>query len=58
MADNKDKQDGRDRSQVSGNENYEVDYLAKTLGASAEQVREAIKAVGNDRKKLEEYLKK
>ncbi len=58
MADDKNKQDGRDRSQVSANENYEVEYLAKTLGASPEEVREAINAVGNNREALEEYLRK
>ncbi|WP_432709861.1 DUF3606 domain-containing protein [Pedobacter sp.] len=57
MADNKNFQDGRDRSKVSGNEDYELSYLQKKLGVSREQVREAIKAVGNSREKVEEYLK-
>ncbi len=58
MADNKNIQDGRDRSQVNGNEDYEVQHVAKTLGVSTEQVKEAISAVGNSREKIEEYLKK
>ncbi len=58
MADNKNIQDGRDRSQVSGNEDYEVEYVAKSLGVSTDQVRAAISAVGNSREKIEEYLKK
>jgi hypothetical protein len=58
MSDDKNKQDARDRNQVAGNEDYEIQYIADKLGVSAEQVREAIKAVGNDRQKIEEYLTK
>ncbi len=58
MADNKNIQDGRDRSQVSGSEDYEVQYVAKTLGVSTEKVKEAISAVGNSREAIEKYLKK
>ncbi|MEJ7692506.1 DUF3606 domain-containing protein [Daejeonella sp.] len=58
MADNKNVQDGRDRSQVNGNEDYEVQYIAKTLGVSTDQIKEAISAVGNSREKIEEYFKK
>jgi hypothetical protein len=58
MSDDKNKQDGRDRSQVAGNEDYEINYMAEKLGVTAERVREAIKAVGNDRQKIEEYLSK
>jgi hypothetical protein len=56
MSDDKNKQDARDRNQVAGNEDYEVDYLADKLNVSKERVKEAIKAVGNDRQKVEEYL--
>ncbi|MES3018733.1 MAG: DUF3606 domain-containing protein [Bacteroidota bacterium] len=58
MADNKNIQDGRDRAQVSGSEDYEVQYIAKTMGVSTDQVKEAIAAVGNSREKVQEYLKK
>lgn len=58
MADNKNVQDGRDRSQVNGNEDYEVQYIAKTLGVSTDRIKEAISVVGNSREKIEEYLKK
>ncbi|WP_432713193.1 DUF3606 domain-containing protein [Pedobacter sp.] len=58
MADNKNIQDGRDRSKVDGNEDYELSYLQEKLGVSREQVKDAIKAVGNSRDKVEEYLKK
>ncbi len=58
MADDKNKQDNRDRNQVAGNEDYEVRYLAEKLKVSPDTVREAIKAVGNHRTKLEAYLTK
>ncbi|MGN7785821.1 DUF3606 domain-containing protein [Niabella sp. 22666] len=56
MTDDKTKNDARDRNQVAGGEDYEVDYIAKKHGVSREQVEEAIKAVGNERDKVEEYL--
>jgi len=57
MSDNKSKKDGRDRSQVSGSEDYEVQYFKDKMNVSAEEVKEAIRETGsNDRKKLEEYL--
>lgn len=56
MSDNKDLQDYRDRQRVSGEQDYEVNYLADELGVSGEQVKQAIAEVGNDRTKIEEYL--
>lgn len=58
MSDDKSKKDARDRNRVAGNEDYEVNYLAEKLGVSKERVKEAIKAVGNDRQKIEQYLSK
>lgn len=58
MADDKTKQDGRDRSQVNPNESYELSYIEEKLGVSREQVRKAVEAVGNSREKVEEYLAK
>lgn len=57
MSDNKNLRDNRDRSRVSGIEDYELSYLQEKLGVSREQVMDAIKAVGNDRQKVEDYLK-
>jgi predicted DNA-binding protein YlxM (UPF0122 family) len=57
MADDKNMQDGRDRSRVSGSEDYELQYLAEKLNVSTEEVRNAIEKVGNNREKIEEYLK-
>ncbi|TKC65013.1 DUF3606 domain-containing protein [Pedobacter hiemivivus] len=56
MSDDKNKQDARDRNQVAGNEDYEVQYMADKLNMSKERIKEAINAVGNDRQKIEEYL--
>ena len=53
MSDDKNKQDGRDRSRVSGSEPYEVEYFARKHGISAEQARELIQRVGNDREELD-----
>lgn len=57
MADNKDRKDGRDRTRVSGSEDYELQYLAEKLNVSNEEVRKAIEKVGNNREKVEEYLR-
>ena len=57
MADDKNMQDGRDRSRVSGSEEYELQYLAEKLNVSTEEVRRAIEQVGNSREKIEEYLR-
>ncbi|RYY28947.1 MAG: DUF3606 domain-containing protein [Chitinophagaceae bacterium] len=56
MADNTQIRDERDRSRVSGSESYELSYLEEKLGKSREEVKAAIKAVGNDREKVEKYL--
>lgn len=58
MADNKNIQDGRDRSQVDGNSDYELSYIAEKLGVSIDRVKAAIQAVGNDRDEIEKYLTK
>lgn len=57
MADDKNKRDGRDRSRVSGSEEYELQYLAEKLNVSIDEVRNAVKKVGNDRERVEEYLR-
>lgn len=57
MADDKNLRDGRDRSRVSGSEEYELQYLAEKLNVSADEIRNAIEKVGNSREKIEEYLK-
>ncbi len=61
MADDKKNVGEPDRSRVSGSEPYEVSYFAQKHGISAEQARELIQRVGNNRDELDaaaEKLKK
>jgi hypothetical protein len=52
MADDKSKQDIRDRSRVASDEDYEIRYFADEAGISADQARELIARHGNDRETL------
>ena len=52
MADDPHRQDNRDRSRVSGSEDYEVRYFADQNGITMDQARELIRTHGNDRAKL------
>lgn len=52
MADDKTKTDFRDRSRVSGEEDYEVRHFAEEAGISVEQARTLIQRHGNDRETL------
>lgn len=58
MADNPRMRDERDRSRVSGSEEYEVRYFAEENGITPEQARELIKKFGNDRATLTAEAKK
>ena len=57
MADDKNIRDGRDRSRVSGSEDYELQHIAEKLNVSTEEVRRAIEQVGSNRDKIEEFLR-
>ncbi len=56
MADDPKKPGRQDRAQVNINEEYEVEYLAEKFGVSPAKVRQAERAVGKSREKVEEYL--
>lgn len=56
MADNKDLQDGRDRSKVSGSEPYELQHIAEKHGVTIDEVKKVIERVGSSREKIEEQL--
>jgi len=58
MADNPQQQDNRDRSRVSGSEDYEIRYFADENGISMEQARELISRHGNDRETLNREAQK
>ena len=58
MSDDKSKKGKQDRNQVSGSENYEIQYFKEKMGVTSQAVTGAIRATGsNDRKTLEAYLK-
>ncbi len=48
----------QDRKRVAGGQDYEVNYEAEKTNSSAEQVKKAVKSVGNSRAKVEKKLKK
>lgn len=48
----------QDRARVAGGQEHEVRYEAKKTGASAADVKKAVKSEGNSRKKVEGQLKK
>ncbi|TIU94112.1 MAG: DUF3606 domain-containing protein, partial [Mesorhizobium sp.] len=52
MPDDKTKTDDRDRSQVAGDEDYEVRHFAEEAGITPDQARTLIKRHGTDRKVL------
>jgi hypothetical protein len=54
--DNKNLKGQQDRSQVAGNEDYEMEYLASQLNVSKDDILKAIKVVGNSREKIEAYF--
>jgi Mor family transcriptional regulator len=58
MADSKQKRGKSDRAKISGKEPYEVYYVARKYGVSADTVRKVIKRVGNTRKKVYAALEK
>jgi hypothetical protein len=56
MADDKSKQDGRDDSKIDAHDSNELAYAAKAFGVSVDEVKAAIKAVGNSRAAVEKHL--
>jgi len=57
MTDDKNNTGYQDRTQVSGDQEYEVGYFASKFGLSIPQVRELIEKHGNDRATLEREAK-
>ena len=52
------KRGGRgDRNKIAGGQEHEVKYMAQKLNVTEEEVKRAIKQVGNNRQKVEEYLR-
>ncbi len=57
MAQNKSRGISQDRKKVAGGQYHEVAYMKEKFGITSQQLSGAIRAVGNDRKKVEDYLK-
>ena len=58
MAKRKKRSRKTDRALVSASQPYEVYYVARKYGVSADTVRKVIKRVGNSRKKVYAALEK
>jgi hypothetical protein len=48
----------QDRSKVAGGQDHEVRYEAGKTGAKPDEVRQAVKSVGNSRAAVEDKLNK
>src|SRR4051812_45378550 len=46
-----------DRERIAANPEWEMNYLREKFHVTDEQIRNAIDTVGNDKKRVEEYLK-
>jgi hypothetical protein len=58
MSDDKSKPGGQDRKRINLDEDYEVRDWSKRLGVSADQLRAAVKAVGDRVDAVEKHLNK
>lgn len=47
----------QDHKLVDANEQLDLIYVKEKLGVTTEQIQEAVKAVGNDRNLIEQYLR-
>ena len=56
MPDSKQKPDSPDRDPINVNEDYEWDDWATRLGVSTSEVKAAVKAVGDNARRVEEFL--
>jgi hypothetical protein len=57
MSDNKSMTGGQDRTRINVNEEYELQDWAKKFDATPDQIREAVKAVGDSAADVEMHLK-
>ena len=58
MAEQSKRGRAQDRAKVAGGQKHEVRYESEKTGAARGEVRQAVKDVGNSRKKVEAELKK
>jgi hypothetical protein len=57
MADDKTLRSPQDASKISLTEDYEVAYWTKKFGVTADELREAVKAVGNGAAAVGQHFK-
>jgi hypothetical protein len=57
MADDKSKRGPQDRSRINTGEDYEVRYWAEKFGVSPDQLKSAVKKVGDSVEAVEKELK-
>jgi hypothetical protein len=58
MCDDPKQKGGRDRSRINTSEDYEVRYWSKKFGLSAEELKAAVKKVGNSAEAVQKELGK
>ena len=58
MADDKTKTGSPDSDLINTGENYEVEYWSKQFGVSPEELKKAVKAVGNSAAAVKKHLNK
>jgi len=57
MPDDKSKRGGQDRNRININEDYELRDWSKKFGVSQEELKSAVKAVGDSASAVEKHLK-
>ena len=57
MPDDKSKPGGQDRKRINVNEDYELRDWAKKFGVSQDELKAAVKAVGDDAGAVEKHRK-
>ena len=58
MSDDKSKTGGQDRKRINVSQDYEVRDWAARLGVTPDELREAVKAAGDEAAAVEAYLKR
>jgi len=57
MADDLKKSGGQDRQRINVNEDYELRDWSRKFGVSTDRLKEAVRAVGDNARRVEEHLK-
>jgi len=58
MSDDRKNRGSQDRSRINTSEDYEVRYWSNKFGVSADQLKAAVKKVGNSAEAVEKELAK